>query len=261
MASIETEIALLVVAERPGAVADEIAALQQIGDYRLRPLDGMRIRDTYFDFPDRRLGAADISLRRRRQQGEELVTLKGPAERLPGGGKRRPELEEPWSPGAAAAVWQALHESGVSLGAEPDGGVEIGSAIRAVGLAAIQERVTSRRRRAVLSSESATAVLAELDIDRVAYVFPSLELRIDEVEIEAAANAAPTIMHAVARELLEMSAGTLRPWPHSKLSTGAGLAAMLEAGELEGRIRPGGDVDASALEALDFLLTNGTSPD
>lgn len=259
MAHIETEIALLVVAVRSHAVADEVAALQRIGEYRLEVLEEQRIHDTYFDFPDRRLATADVSLRRRRQEGQELVTLKGPAERLPGGGKRRPELEAPWSRDSAAAVWQALRESDVLVGEEPDADTDLGTALRAEGLAAIQERFTERRRRAVAAPDSPTVPLAELDIDRVVYRFSSIELRIDEVEIEVAPDASPAAMNEIARELLEAAGGALRVWPHSKLATGEGLAAMFAAEELDGKIAPSGYLDAAVFDALDRRLSGGTS--
>lgn len=83
-------------------------ALQRVvrlGEFALGPAQTLRVRDTFYDAPERRLSAALYVLRVRRQSdGKTLVTLKAPT-RQEGAIHRRPETEaEMDSPRAPRAL-------------------------------------------------------------------------------------------------------------------------------------------------------------
>lgn len=249
----ETEVALLVVSTDPAGTADRVAALRGLAGHRLEPLPDRGIHDTYYDFADRRLARAGHSLRWRRVDGEDRVTLKGRSADLPGGGKRRPELEAPWSPGMARSLWRTLEARGLlDAGAEPpDAALPPGRALESRGLRPIQARRTRRRPRAV-RREVGGDVVAELVVDAVDYELGEARPRIHEVEVEAAADAGEAVLDALCGALLDALPGELRRWSHSKLSTGLALARLRSAGGLGPAFR--GAVPTATLDALERRL-------
>jgi adenylate cyclase class IV len=79
----ETEIKLLIAAERPTDVIDAIAHLSRINGRLLGRARTSILRDTYFDKPDRQLYDCHFNLRIRREDGSLLSTLKGPKKASP----------------------------------------------------------------------------------------------------------------------------------------------------------------------------------
>src|SRR5581483_1836210 len=204
----EREIALVVRSERPADVLERIAADRALGPYRLDPLPEQAIEDVYLDTRDEALHALDLGLRRRRVDGETLLTVKG---RTQGGprGPERVELEQPWSA-------DALTETLAAVGAPPLGESD---------LRPVQERETLRTRRAVVDD---ARTLAELALDRVRFRSPAQAV-LYELEIEARHPAGDP---AALAELLRAEHDELAPWPFSKLATGKAIAGTGVTGEV-----------------------------
>ena len=115
----EREAKLVIMAERPDAIADEIAALTSLAGQPLAAAGAVAQRDTYFDTPAGALRARQQSLRLRVTATDTLVTLKGAARDVHPGVTERDELERAWSAGAYAEVRQALARQGIALPAVP----------------------------------------------------------------------------------------------------------------------------------------------
>src|SRR5437870_2996937 len=90
----ETEAVLWVCAAQPESFVAQLAALRNLGGYRLIPMADERIRDVFFDTPDLALRARRVALRVREKNGRFLLTVKGEAQRGDWG-VRRLEREVP----------------------------------------------------------------------------------------------------------------------------------------------------------------------
>jgi inorganic triphosphatase YgiF len=241
MRPLEQEGALVVRADRPTEVLDEIAALAGIGEWAFEPLPAQTIEDVYFDDDKRSLGSRRVALRVRRMDEAILLTRKSPGHRS-GGVTTRVEIEAPWSPQALQRVVSELETIGDAAWApSPE------DAFGAVGLRPVQRRTTNRVRRAVLDDDGRT--IAELALDSVSYDLTGGPARLCEAEVEARAEDAAVgpILDALAARF-----DALAPWPHSKVATGFAADRALRAGAIDG-----GELTPPALDVLDRALAGG----
>jgi inorganic triphosphatase YgiF len=252
---IEREAKLAIIGERPGAVADEIAALPELAGRRIDPPGTVALRDVYLDTPAGALRVRGDSLRIRVSDGRAFLTLKGRGREVEPGVIERDELETPWSDAAYARLLEILTARGISLRRAEAGGDPV-SVLRASGLARIQERETSRRIRHV---DGAGAPIAELAIDEVTYRLDAGPVRHHEVEIEAKApEGAPYLPRAVAG-LHARFGSALLPWPYGKLATGLALARLLTADDARALVA-GGQLVAAAYLRLAEMLSREPAP-
>lgn len=247
----EAETALAVRSGDPERVAREIAELDRIGRYALRPREAVRYRDTYFDTAERELGRRDLALRLRRSEGTTLLGLKTGGRPLPAGGIDRREWEGEWSADVLGQVRAALRERGVLLpsASTPPCGTEAaadpGEVLRSLGLRVIQDRATRRRESGILLPERGEEA-GVLAVDAVEFrAADGRGVTHHEVEVEAGGVADPAaFLREVAAALRELFPGVLVPWEHSKLETGRAVAeATAEEGygavaDPGGRMRP-----------------------
>jgi inorganic triphosphatase YgiF len=162
-------------------VLDELAGLDRLASYSLRPAPTLEIRDRYWDTPDGQLRACRFSLRIREQAGGLWLTAKGPGT-IEDGLARHSELELP----ADAAGWQTvcrhLERSGVVLSAARSDGNDPAAWLTAAGLVVTQERCTNRR--VMLASRDGRDV-AELALDVTTYHLGIYEVVFREIEAES----------------------------------------------------------------------------
>jgi inorganic triphosphatase YgiF len=185
-----------------------LAGAPRLGPALLGPPRTVAELDRYLDTPGRRLAAARWACRLRSRGGETIVSLKGPAQHLPGDAvHRRPEVEGPaiddldpsrWPPSPARRLLRELGAEGPL----------------AERLALVQER-TEREVRVD------DAVAGTLSLDRCTVVRegdPRGELLVVELEMTPAGLEA-------ADALAEALGGVpgLRPEPESKLTLALAL--------------------------------------
>jgi len=250
----EREAKLVIMAERPEAIADAIAALTSLAGQPLAPAGTVVQRDTYFDTPAGALGARRQSLRLRVTDKGTRLTLKGEARDVDPGVTERDELEREWSAAAFAEAREALARRGIVLAAAPATGTPR-SVLEAAGLRRTQERETRRR----LRHAGAGAPLAELAIDEVTYRLVDGPMRHHEVEIEAKADAGADYLPRAVEALRAQFGTALVSSRHSKLAIGEAMARLLAtpggAGLMAGdRLTPAG------YARLDALLSAGPAP-
>jgi len=244
----EVEAALVVTAQAPHAVLEEIAARSSLGDFSLCPRPDRQIHDTYYDTPDSVLGARCFSLRLRRVAGRVLVTLKGAAASADAALKTRQEMEAEWSAATLHSVLAALARHAIHL-PPPSSLDDPSQSLAALGLCVIQERHTHRRPREV-SRGVGTPVLAEMALDAVTFHLPGQEVRHCEIEVEAAHGATPADIKEISLALREAYPGCLQPWPFAKLALGFALLRLQQEGCLNALLTPQGTLRPVAYRLL-----------
>ena len=247
----EIEAKVILVGDAPERVADELAVVAQLGDYRLSSAREIALRDTYLDTHDGALARSRFALRIRRLDESAWLTLKGP-DRGSGfeGAVCRSELELPWSPSSLRRILAALDEAGLHLEANalpPDDPV---AALEACGVAVIQDRVTRRRVRDVRDAQRAN--LAELAIDCVLHPLGAREVRLFEVEVEV--EGSPEPLRGIVETLERVYGSELRRWPHDKLATGLALRRIFESEALDSLVRADGTLRPEGYAAIDREL-------
>jgi len=252
----EVEVALLVCADEPEAVADAIAGLADIGGYALTPEPEQAIHDLYFDFDDGRLAAHGIALRVRNVNARTLLTVKGPGRRAGAGAHDRMEVEGDWS---LRALSHALHiiagfDVEVPELVETAGPRESHAALANLGLTVIQDRRTLRRPRRVARAKKPDANLAELAVDIVDYMFDRGGARLFEVEVETTHLAGSLVLSEISGALLRRWPRELRRWEYSKITTGLALAEAAENGSLAHILSADGTVKAEGCGELEQIL-------
>jgi inorganic triphosphatase YgiF len=252
---IEREAKLAIIGERPGAVADEIAALATLAGHPLVPAGTVALRDVYLDTPAGALRARGDSLRVRIADGQAFVTLKGGGREAEPGVIEREELELSWSDEAYARLLDILAERGISLRRVAVEGDPV-FVLLTSDLAQIQERETSRRIRHV---DGPGAPIAELAIDEVIYRLAAGPARHHEVEIEAKAPAGGPYLPRAVKALRARFGSTLTSWPYGKLATGLAIARLLAAGEA-GVLVAGDQLTAAAYPRLAEMLSREPAP-
>ena len=242
----EVETALVVVAQDPRRVLEEIGRLRVLDGWTLEPLAAQEISDTYYDAADRRLGRKRIGLRLRRVDGDALLTLKSETGRR-GDVSDRLELEAPWSEVALTDALRTLTRLDVDLSGDAPFADDPDATLSALGLAPVQHRMTHRERRLVRSAEG--VALAELALDAVAFDRGRNPIRLFEVELEARAPGADLAGPA---EALLGQFSELRPWPYGKLVTGLEAVRAAASGRLA--LAEDGALTPIALEQLEAEL-------
>jgi hypothetical protein len=251
----EFEIALIVRSEAPRQVADHVAALASVAEYRLLPHPSLPIHDRYFDTADGALTAGRVALRLRTAGESLLIAIKGPARRVEWGAVERLEFEAPWSGETLSKAIDVLQESGVVMPHRRvcrDAPVEV---LRALGLDIIQDRETERMPRSVTrSDDTGASVIAELAVDAVAYHVGAAVVRTYEVEIEAKSVEGPRAVQAISESLVSQFAPALRPWPHGKLATGQTIERLYRDGSLRGLLGADNTLSPSTLDLIEASL-------
>jgi hypothetical protein len=244
----EIEAKLILVGDAPERVADELAVVPQLGEYRLSSARELVLRDTYLDTRDRALARGHFALRIRRCDESAWLTLKGP-DRGAGfeGAVHRSELELPWSPSSLRRILAALDDAGLHLEANavpPDDPL---AALEACGVSVIQDRVTRRRVRDLGDAQRAN--LAELAIDCVLPRLGAREVRLFEVAVEV--EGSPEPLRGIVETLEEAYGSELRRWLHDKLATGLALRRIFETEGLDPLLRPDGTLRPAGYRAID----------
>ena len=250
----EREAKLVIMAERPAAIADAIAALTGLAGHPLVPAGTVVQRDTYFDTTAGALRAQRQSLRLRVTGEGTKLTLKGEARDVDPGVTEREELEREWSAAAFTEVRAALARRGIALGAAPASGTPR-SALEAAGLLSVQERETRRR----LRHAGTGAPLAELAIDEVTFRLAAGPVRHHEVELEAKADAGADYLPRAVEGLLGQFGSALVSSRHSKLAIGAAMARLLAAPGAAG-LMAGDRLTPAGYARLDALLSAEPAP-
>ena len=257
----EVEGVLLISADDQEAAARQVAGLEAVDRFDLRPRPTQRIRDTYLDTADGDLGARRVAFRVRDLDGRPLLTLKADPVRS-GLAAERLELEAPWSAEALRAVLEELRRRRIELADPPPGGAGAGEPLAdlsGLGLHPTQVRDTTRTPRDVLErGREAAGPVAELTVDDVGYQLPTGSARLLEVEVEAKGQGGLETVQVLLAALAEGFPEALRPWPYGKLATGRAVEQLLAAGRLEGLLDPAGRIHPSAHDHLaEFLAQNG----
>ncbi len=220
----EVEAKLLGVARPIAPLWQALATLRELDGFVLAPLADQHISDRYFDSPEGVLRQADLALRLRDDNEGCTVAIKGKSSRN-ANVVTRLEFEQPCSSKAIGRVAALLREHDVQLPMESSAAVTgMGEALARMGLAPWQTRTTRRQRRAVRPRDGAGAI-AELALDECRYRVGADWLQHYEVEIESLGDDARHIAQLSSR-LHARFRNELRPWAHSKLATGAALAAL-----------------------------------
>jgi inorganic triphosphatase YgiF len=257
MADGEIEIALVIAADDPQAIAHQIENLTDLAWFRLVPLGTVLIHDIHLDTPARRLDARRWALRLREIDGVVWLTLKGPSTPQPDGGIARREIERVWSEEALEDVLQTLRAGGVGVPASVPG-VAAGSPLdvmRGLGFIVAQDRHTHRVLRDIVETPDDPAV-AELAIDAVAYHLPGCDVHHFEVEIEAKTEEGRPLLGAVAADLAGRFAPALRHRMSSKLALGMAIARLHEEDALASLLGAGTILTPAAYE---IVAARGTS--
>ncbi|MBI3914226.1 MAG: CYTH domain-containing protein [Chloroflexi bacterium] len=248
----ETEAALVIRSARPEKIAAEIAKLDAVGGYRLERGETQKIRDIYFDTPDRVLEKQRLGLRIRQVNDKRLITLKGPG-RQGGWGKTRLEIEAAWSRKALQRVLRELRARGIRVRVgnaefESDDPLET---IEELGFQVIQDRQTNRLIRNVLKKNvTSKTVVAELAIDSVSYHFGKQIVCLHEIEIESKTkNGKAAGLATLLENLIEMYQPALQEWK-SKLATGRALGELSKNSVFRKLIGRGGNLKPAALDAI-----------
>ena len=251
---LEVEAKLVILSDAPETVADEIARLESLGGYQLRRAGSVTAHDLYFDTPDLQLESRGLALRMRSIQSRQLLTLKGP-EVTVGSTVQREELEQDWSREALATIQAELSAWGVGL-VVPDPLLAESNPVgvlKGMGLAQMQDRQTTRRRRQIVRGMPGDESEAELAIDRVMFRFGDRRVRHYEVEIELEASGEVAMIENL---ILSLRAHwpVLTVWQHSKYATGKALEALLYHPDTAKEVGDGGDLPPTVYEKVELWL-------
>jgi len=252
----EVETTLLIQSERPREVAEQIAALEGLGPYRLLTRSDLTIRDVYVDLENNSLRSYGLGMRLRTVGGQTLVTMKGKPKHGPGGLRSREEIEMAWTPDALERVADRCAQQGLVLdtaGATFSDDEPL-SVLFELGFVTDQIRTNFRRPRNLITSESPKSTLAELVVDSVVFHFASGDVRHYEVEIEVKEQGSPEVVQTAAEHLLARWPDDLRVWGHGKRSTGQAVERMVEEFRGEGLIGSNGDLQPQAYDLLKDIL-------
>lgn len=223
------EVTLAIVGPDASAVADRLAALDELGGCTLEPRPARRLRDVYLDREDGELRRAGVALRIRFDEaGTPVLGLKSGGRRLEAGGVERREREEAWGEEALEVLRAELERAGLSAPTPaPDPSDPPLEALDTAGLRVVQDRVTLRRPARLVREGSP---VGELAVDEVRYRVAGRTIVHREVEVEAAEGEADPrgLVSRAARELADRFGPALRPWDRAKLATGRALERLAE---------------------------------
>lgn len=225
----EVEATLVVAAASPAAVLDEVGEMTSLAGHPIRWGSGdRRLRDVYFDTPERDLRKHGLALRLREDADEWWITLKGEG-RTAAGAVERLEVERAWSEEGLERILGELEARRVRPPSRPalEAGAEPVAVLREAGFGVIQDRRSRRRQGRLLAQDGEGETVARLVLDRVEFRDRSDAAVVHrEVEIEAAPGAPEGLPGRLASELRGRFPEVLRPWAHPKLATGLALERM-----------------------------------
>ena len=223
----EVELKLTVVGDDPDGLLDAVATLERLGEYDLGRPRRHRLRDIYWDTPERGLREHGLTLRLRRMDDQALFTAKGGTSARDGL-FRRYELERP----ATLDNWQVVRDVLAAGGVDLDGSAAPEGSpaewLADCGLIVTQDRTTDRRAREVQDSGR---VVAELALDHTTYGFRALTADYREIEVEQVGDA-PIDLVALGAHLTAAFPGRLEPSTMGKYSRGLTLERQLRAAKL-----------------------------
>jgi len=190
-------------------VADELASFQ------LLPGRLLEVRDVYLDTDDRRLLAAGYALRKRRQNGNYLLTFKG-LSALEGAVHRRREFEAQLPEDAPQERWpsEEMREllDRIAKGQE------------------LLPIVVLNQTRTVRPIRKGGTVVAELSLDRVRFSEGDKQQRLFELEIELKGQGTDEDLRALVGALA--SHWPVQPEPYSKLERALALLSKRAESEV-----------------------------
>jgi len=232
-AHLEVEAKLVVMAEAPRVVTDEVALLTSICGWTLTDHRSVAIRDVYFDLPTRSLEERGVALRLRSTADDVLLAVKGPEIRV-GQALQREELELPWAGGALDRIIARLLSWGIEIPECRSYGdsKEAHDVLGTLGLVLVQDRETRRRLGDVRQNQLSDNAIAELAVDEVIYHMSGRNVRHHEVEIELSSSGGGAVLEELIDWLCQRWP-VLEVWPHSKYATGKAIAALQERADLE----------------------------
>jgi hypothetical protein len=253
---VEIETTLAVCSESPDRMVGEVANLTEVGPYSLTPGPDIAIRDVYLDLPDRSLRSLGFGLRLRLVDGDQLITLKGRARDVSGGGLRREEIELAWSPEAIDLIVGRLAESGLTLTPPCSANEwhEPHTIVSLMGLATDHTRSTVRRPREVSTCDEPPTVVAELVIDSVVFFLEFGPVRHHEIEVEAKGVGTIENIQEVSNTLLAGWPDSLREWHFGKRSTGRAVDSLLAEHGPYGIVSASGDLLPGAYDLIHSRL-------
>ncbi len=256
LSNTEIEVTLAICSEAPAEAADQVAALESVGRYRLLARDQLSIHDVYLDMADQSLRSVGLGLRVRKLGGGQLITIKGKASQVAGGGRSREETELPWSAEALAVLVDRAAAHGLAL--QPAGEhAEPGDAVvflRSMGFFADHTRDNRRRPRDVVELSNPSSVVAELVIDSVVYHLDAGPVRHHEIEIEVKGEGTVEIVQDLAAHLEKRWPCQLRTWNYGKRSTGSAAERLLGERGREGLLSDFGDLKPVAYDLMESYL-------
>ncbi len=223
----EVELKLTVVGDDPDGLLDAVATLDRLGDFELGPIRRHRLRDVYWDTPQRRLRKHGLTLRLRRMDDQVLFTAKGGTS-AKDGLFRRYELERPATFENWHVVRTALAAGGVKLDGFAARDATPAEWMACSGLIITQDRTTDRRTRDVLDGAS---VIGELALDRTTFRFRTLVVEYREIEVEELGEGGIDLAGLGAR-LAESFPGRLEPSTMGKYKRGLTIEQQLRAAKL-----------------------------
>ena len=218
----EIEAKLLITAQNPAAVFDQIARRSTILNYRLLKRGRIHLRDIYLDTPDLKLKKNRLALRLRKLNKHYYLTLKGKSRLTTWGGVERLEIELPWSGKSCHRMIEILKEHRIII----ESSFKISALtspldiLKNPAFILIQDRETRRLIRYIVSKKNQRRVLAELALDTVCYHLAGVTVLQAEIELEAKAADGLDTIRQLTEYLLQQYSHDLQSWPISKLSTG-----------------------------------------
>jgi inorganic triphosphatase YgiF len=253
--NIETELKLVVIADRPDLTARSISELRVLGPFALIEPHEIILNDAYFDSPNGALGRKSWALRLRESSGEVLICLKGKSRVLGGGAIARTEIEQKWSEEARCSMERELKSLGVieKLPAGRCGELTLMDA----GLIPIQRRRTERNARsiAIPSAEGGIETVAELAVDTSIFRFGPIKVVHYEVEIELYPGGDEAILGDAARELTRRFPNELERKSWNKLALGRALETLLRENRPERLLTTQNTPTRATYACLDVLLS------
>jgi adenylate cyclase class IV len=236
----EVENALLVHDNDEEQVSNIINKLILRNGYLSKHKGRRMMIDKYFDYNDKSLKDHNIELRiRSTDGGTSNITLKVLKKRAPSH-TERVEIERPWSRESFDEIIKelsfhlgghVLEHSAYYTNEDPE------NTLASAKFTRIQERKTERNIINAINNQSSELEF-EFSIDRTFYHIyhispPGKYYGLIELEIESKKKGNYEILDRLVNELITDHRSIFIPWPHSKLTTGLTIEALLLSRELE----------------------------
>ncbi len=254
----ELEAKLIVTDPDPQLLMDQLSVQESLAGFPLGDLKVVRIRDLYFDTPDKALGLNRLSLRIRILDSIPWLALKGKTVIHRWGGIERLEIEIPWSPAGWKEILSHLAEQGVRLPVHPakKSALDPLRALANSGLEVLQERENVRKLRAIHHPAQRSKILAELALDTVHFHYGHQLILHFEIELESKQSEGISAVKKILQHLKRQHAGSVRPGFYSKLSLGLSLQKMSAQGMIEKFLGPQNQLLNSGYDWLESQMSD-----